>query len=552
MSVQATFRYLAAVSLAVLLPSAAYGFQSQADDADASIEDEQDRERNRREQPVQPPPVLANAAPAAVALGDPVTVGAIQVDGASELPPSAFAPVIARYAGRTLAPDDLRALATDVADVAREAGYGLASAWIPQQTITNGLLHVTVDEGRIHGVEAKGSARGIVEGALASLADGRPIKTRRLERELLLAGDIAGVWVGKARLDRRSGRNILVVDTSRERTATRLYLDNWGTSAVGPVRARAVQDFHGLLGGNDRITLGGVITPFQPKEFGLLRFGFMNGIGGSGTELIGDFYYSYSHPGGDLSDRDIDGRSIDAEIGISHPIVRSRAASLWGDIKLGLRDAEQSRLDAPARDDRIATASGGAYTIADLGGGRVRSRLGFTQGLNVFDATEAGDPLASRADGSAIFSKLELWGQYERPLGGSFSLLASAEGQLASRPLLSSEEMGLGGRYFLRGYDYREFSGDKGIAGSVELRFDLEALPDPISGGQLYVYGDAGSVGNYRDGGGGGSLSSAGGGVRFWLDRKIEANVELGVPLSDGFDGSRPDPRLSFTLGTRL
>jgi hemolysin activation/secretion protein len=115
--------------------------------------------------------------------------------------------------------------------------------------------------------------------------------------------------------------------------------------------------------------------------------------------------------------------------------------------------------------------------------------------------------MRSRSDGSAIFSKLEFWAHYDRSLLGPLSFQLQGEGQIASRPLLSSEEMGLGGRYFLRGYDYREYSGDKGVAGSVELRFDLPGWGGFVREAQLYGYADAGTVGNYRDGVGSGSLA---------------------------------------------
>jgi hemolysin activation/secretion protein len=179
--------------------------------------------------------------------------------------------------------------------------------------------------------------------------------------------------------------------------------------------------------------------------------------------------------------------------------------------------------------------------------------LSFVQGLDALGATHEGDPLASRIDASARFSKVEFWGEYEHGFGRGFSVVAQMEAQAANRPLLSSEEMGLGGRYFGRAWDYREFSGDKGIAGALELRFDLKNLPSPATSGQLYTYVDGGSVGNYEGGFGGGSLASAGAGIRLWLNGSIEAALEAGFPLSDGSDPAADrDPRLSFTLGTRF
>jgi hemolysin activation/secretion protein len=113
--------------------------------------------------------------------------------------------------------------------------------------------------------------------------------------------------------------------------------------------------------------------------------------------------------------------------------------------------------------------------------------------------------------------------------------------------------MGLGGRYFLRGYDYREYSGDKGIAGSAELRFDLKQHIGPVENTQLYVFADAGSVGNYEDGFGSGSLASAGVGARLDLGKKFELGLELGIPLRDGAIADKDySPRFSFTLAARF
>ena len=516
----------------------------------ALIEDEL-RRADAVDAPATAPALPERETQPASAIGEPVLVGAVRIEGIEALAPADFAPVIERYSGRLLSPPELRALASAIADVARGRGYGLATAWIPPQQVTAGVLRVVLDEGRIEGIEAEGSAAAVVERMLAPLAHGRPVRTAELERRLLLAGDVAGVRLGKPRLDRRSGRPILHVQTVRDRVRGHASIDNWGSKTVGPVRARLTVDVNGLLADDDRLTLGGVVTPLEPNEFLFARLDYRVGLGTGGTELEIGGYLADSEPGGALSGREIEGRSAEAHIGLSHPFVRSRAGSLWGSLGLAVRDSEQDRSGDRSRDDRLVTLTASGFANVRLGEGRGRLRLAYVQGLDMLDATERGDPLASRDDAGGSFSKFSLWGDYDRPLGAGFSLQLQAEGQVATRPLLSSEEMGLGGRYFLRGYDYREFSGDKGIAGSAELRFDLKSLPRPIEAAQLYLYADAGSVGNYEGGGGGGSLASAGGGVRIWLG-KVEAGLELGVPLADGFDGRDQDPRLSFTLGTRF
>ena len=543
---------LAAAALLTPWSAQAFDGQTPEDRSDAAVITEEERQE-------APAPHEVSAGPAVAAEENDVTAsvqglvaGAIRIDGATALPPAAFASAVEPYLGRPLSPSDLGALAREVADVARRAGFGLATAWIPQQNVTNGILRVRIDEGRIDAVEASGPAAAAVERMLARLVDGAPVKTAELERQLLLAGDMAGVSLGRARLARSGGRNILRVETASERFTGRASLDNWGTSAVGPLRARLSADVNSVLTFGDTVSLGAVLTPANPREFQMVQAGYSMPVSDRGTLAAVRGYLSRSRAGAELRDRDIEGDSADFELGLSHPIVRSRAESLWAHLYLGLRDSSLTRTNLEIRNDRIVTATGIVYGVSRFAGGTSRVRLSVVQGLDLLDATRQGAPLASRVDGDGVFTKLSFWTDHTRPLGGGFSVQLGVEGQLASRPLLASEEMGLGGRSFLRGYDYREFAGDRGAAGYAELRFDLKDMPRPIRRAQLYAYGDAGRVSNLRNGQGGGSLASIGGGLRVTVDPRIEAGIEVGVPLRDGAIGNRPDPRISFTLSTRF
>jgi hemolysin activation/secretion protein len=536
-----------------VMPSAISATQTPVDRADPSVVKDELRRDDRRAPKTRAPVTITRPQAGGNDIDGAIIVGAIRIDGARMLPAAAFATTIEKYAGGTLSSNDLRNLASDIANVARDAGFGLATAWIPEQRVENGVLSVVIDEGRIDGVEVQGSGAAAARPFLIALTHGRPVRTAELERQLLLAGDVPGVRVEKTRLERRAGRNILVVQATRDRIEGRAYADNWGSNVVGPVRARLTIDFNGLLAEDDHLTIGGVITPFAPKEFGLARLAYSTTIGTAGTEVTIGGYIANSQPGGLLSEQDIDGRSVEVDFGIRHPFIRSRAVSLWGGADFRVREASQTREDELVRTDRLSIFGLSASGVYQLPGGRLRGRMALVQGVDLFDATRRGDPLSSRSDASGVFTKLDAWGEYEQDIGRDFSLLIQAEGQIANGPLLSSEEMGLGGRYFGRAWDYREFSGDRGIAGSMELRWDLTELPSPLRAVQLYGYTDAGAVANYRNGTGGGSLASAGGGIRFWLRNRMEAGIEVGVPLTNGFDPEEErDPRLSFTLGTRF
>lgn len=539
------------VLAALAAPAAAEEAQTPVDRADpAIVREEEERPAappQRGAAPgVEPPPDGIAAISAA-----PLVAGAIRVEGAETLAPSDFAEAIEPYLGRPLGAIELRSLLRDVAAVARGAGYGLATAWIPPQRLERGLLRIRIDEGRIDEIEAQGPGAEAVARRLRPIAGARPLRLAELERRLLLAGDLPGVSLGRARLVRREGRNVLVVPTRRDRVRGRLHIDNSGSDTIGPVRARLSADLIGLLG-DDRLTVGGAVTPLQPREYRSVHAEYSVAPGGDGLEVAVAGSLGETNAGGSLRDRDLDGRSSEVEVRASYPLMRSRDASLWATAGGTIRNSELDREGATIRDDRIVTVNAGLFANGRVAGGRVRVRLSYVQGLAWLDATERGDPLASRSDAGGSFSKVEFWLRYTRPIGGGFALDLSGEGQLASRPLLGSEEMGLGGRRFLRAYDYREMAGDQGAALAAELRYEPRIAADGIDRLQLYLFGDIGRVANLRQGFGGGTLASAGGGARLWFGNRFEAGAELAFPLADGLFEEAPNPRLSFSLGSRF
>lgn len=533
-------------------PALAQQPQQQPDRSDPSIieQDQDDREAPQQQQRTRPiaPPAQAGAA----ARGGEVVAGTIQVAGATRLSPAAFSRAIEPFRGRPLAQADLVRLATAVANVARRSGFGLATAWVPAQDLTNGILTVQVDEGRIDAVRATGPGAALVERHLAAIVGAGPVRTDELERQLLAAGDVAGMTLGEARLVRENGRNILTVSTRFQRVSGRVTLDNWGTSDVGPIRAWGEVDVNGALTAGDRLSFGVATTPAQPREFQLAEAHYRLPLGGRGTTLSAGGYYGRTDAAPDETSAGFRGDSWEVELQALHPLGRARARSLWLGGRFELRRSMLDRGGLRVREDRIATATASLFGYNRIGRGRLRSRAALVRGLDLFDATALGDPLASRSDASGVFTKFEASAEYWRPLGGGFSLELAGRVQVADGPLLSSEEIGLGGPNFLRAFDYRERSGDEGAAGSAELRFDLKKLKGALDRIQLYTYVDGGRVRDIGTDAGNGGLASAGGGVRFGLKRLWEADLGVGIPLTDGAFNPDPEPRFSFSLRAKF
>lgn len=534
------------VAALLLAPAAAGAQNERLDRADPA--------RQERTQPKlpsdldTPTPIAAPTRDASVA-PSAILARAIAIDGAVEVPLDDFAPVVADYTGRKLIRGELRALAAAVSGVARARGYPFATASIPPQKLTDGVLRVLLDEGRVDSVRVEGEAGSAVERILTPLANGRPIRQAALERVLLLAGDVPGVTVRSTKIVRESGRPVLLVAATREAASGRIAIDNRSTDELGPVRARLRLDLNRLLADDDQLTVEGGANPLNPREFALAVLGYEKGLGARGATLSASGSYARTRPSGGLADLDTRGESYRLALGASYPLLRTREASVWAALDLYHRRSRQSQLGARIRLDRITALAARLDGVVALGGGRLSGRLVVTQGLDLFDATERGDPLASRRDGDARFTKLEGSLSWTGRLVGDLGLRLAAEGQIASRPLLAFEEFGIGGARFARGYQYSERQGDQGVAGSAELRYEIGDLAKPVRDLQAFGFIDGGLVDDLRIDNDDDELASAGGGLRARLLRRLLADIEVAFPLSGArLDSGDKSPRVAFEL----
>lgn len=488
------------------------------------------------------------------ALGQGVyPVGPITIEGLSALSVTDFVDIIERYAARELTGEQLNTLASEVAARAQDKGYVFATATIEPQSLRAGVLRLRVDEGRIDRIRIDGDDDTAIRGQLAPLMDGRPVTKARLERQLLLADDISGVRVRRAYFERDGDVGVLVLEARRSRVSGALLFENDGTAPVGPERLQLDGDFNGLLTPTDEIDITLATTPFQPEELQYAKLKYEAVINSSGTQAGFVVSHSMTDPGAYLDDDEVTGRSTRVGVEVRHPFIRRRAFSFWGEAEFQFRDIRRDRDGMLDRHDRIPVVRIGAFMAGDAAGGRYRARVTYSQGLSILDATETGDPLASRDDASAVFSSLYAWADWERELGSNFSLEMAGRGQIASAPLLSTEDLGLGGNRFLRGYPYSQRSGDQGIMGSGELRYDWDDALGLLDSMQIYAYADGGYVGNLENGRGTGDLYSAGGGLRTDIVSGLDFDIEVAVPLSGPrYDTDDDNPRVNVRLRKSL
>ncbi len=484
----------------------------------------------------------------AAATAASIDVGAIVFEGMRGLSAADFSDIVARYIGRTLDGSELARLAEEVAGRARGRGYVFASAWIEPQRLTTGILTVRFDPGVLDDIRIEGDDNAAVRATLAPLL-GEPAIMAQVERRLLLAGDIDGIAIRRSRFVREQGRGILVVQVAATPLRVRMVLENDSTAPIGPEQLRIDADINAVFAADDSFTVTYVTTPFEPDELQYVRGRYAKRIGTAGTEVSVSATAASTHPGAYLDALDIQGETWSTSIDVLQPLHRRRAGSLWFRGSLDLRDSRSSRAGRLRRHDRIFAVRVSVYGNRKTGGGLLRGNVTLSRGLDGLGATRFGDPLASRDDADGTFTNLVGWADWTRPLGADFSLRLAARGQLAAEAQLVAEEIGIGGSSFLRGYDYSERSGDQGVMGSAELRYDWKQPFGWSRKAQLYGFVDGGEVSNLSDGKGGGALASGGGGVRADVSSTIDANFEIAVPLTGArYETGNHDPRLNFRI----
>jgi len=480
----------------------------------------------------------------------------VSVTGAHAVSGDAIAGVYRSYIGKTVSQADLATIAGKVSDLYRDVGYHLSRAIIPPQDIKGGRIRIRVIEGKIAEIVLKGERAELfgIRPMLDPVTAEHPSQLKTLERQLLLVNNRPGVRVADTALEeigQTTGRFRLILHLETWRIFTALALDNRGTPSVGPLQAYWSSMLNSSLVVGDALGLNLSTIPDATRELGFSRLFYDMPIGIDGARLGANASYSELWPSGEKGLLNTRTRIETYELKGSIVPLQSRKSSLLLTAAASMsNNSESNSLGANYRDQIRTVSLTADYQLQDDLAGWNYLSLTLRQGVNVLGASDSGDALLSRSDGTGNFSKLEFSYTRYQKLSDIWSLKLSAAGQVASTAMLASQEFYLGGIAFGRGYDGGELSGDNGIAGSLELRFDQTLDHDFFKGYQLYSFFDKGAVWNFRDGKDDVfSLSSAGAGIRLYLASELQAGVEIAVPLDFRSPANEDrNPRVFFFL----
>ena len=449
--------------------------------------------------PWQEPSTLPAApVPPSSAQGVRFVLQAVRFEGNSVLPEADLQAFAAKLIGQAVGFVELEDLAARITEHYHSLGYFLASVILQRQDVTNGIVTLTVVEGKLSKIQVEVDpqapiSKERVQAMLAAVPLGQAANQAQLEHAILLLSDLPGITVtAQVEAGLEAGTSDLLIEVkAKRRWELQVTADNHGSPSTGEARLNAIVRINSPLGIGDNLDLRALRSENDGLE--LARLGYELPLGVYGTRL--SFGYTTMHYDliGKFRPLRAHGSADVWEVGLSHPFIRSRQTNLLGHLSFEhkkLRDnikvADwQSRktvnnlvagMNYEARD----SFSGGGYTNASLYAtvGNLRIR-----------------PPQLRAEDADAVAGQHTHGDFTRfnyrltrlqRLYGNLFAYAGLEGQQANKNLGSSEKMLLGGPNAVRGYSANEAPVDEGHLINAELRY---ALPHDLTALTFYDWG---------------------------------------------------------------
>jgi hemolysin activation/secretion protein len=368
---------------------------------------------------------------------------------------------------------DITAVADQIEGKYRADGYVLTRAFVPPQSVSNGVFQINVVEGYVEAVSVEGGdedARNRVRAIVAPVTASRPLQLKVIESALLRANQLPGI--GAAGLLRPSptqpGASDLAVTVTGEPVSVVLSMDDRGTKLTS--RWTQTAEVAAMVG-SDQVTLTVSKAPRWDDRHGWAGK-YTHPIGTDGLTVSGNFLTSESNPSGTGVSTQLP-TSSDAIGGrMAYPLIVTRENLLVIDGGLTVQKSEVNEAGTLLRDDWRTIDVALAYQNVGFLSGVSSVSLDIVHGLSIFGASSS-DSNEIRTGGNPDFTKFSTIIRRTQPLWGAFSFAFTGIGQYSLNTLMLGEEVSYGGSVGVgRGYDPASLTGDSGAGGAFELRYD--------------------------------------------------------------------------------
>lgn len=486
--------------------------------------------------------LVASTKPRLDIIPERIKVESFAIEGNQAFDSAELTKILAPFTQKPLSFAELLQARSAITEYYTQRGYITSGAYIPPQKLQNKVVKIQIVEGYLEDIEITGNRRlnsDYFKDRLETVSNSLQQKELLAALQLLQQDPLVANISAELEAGTHPGANVLTVEVKEaDSFKTPILFDNRRTPSVGSFRRQLAIDQGNLLGFGDQLFLAysnteGSNAFDSSYTFPLnARNGTLTLSGGvSESEVV-------EEPFDQLN---ILGDSNYYELSLRQPLIQTPTQEFALGITASRRASDISSL-LEEYDVSPAELSPGADESGQTQVSVLRffqewthrnsqeviaARSQFNLGLGIFDATVNEDAPDSR------FLAWQGQAQWTRQLASDTSFLIRGGIQLSTTPLLTSEQLGLGGLETIRGYRQDLLLTDNAAFASAEIRLPILRIDQINSVFQLAPFVDVGTAWNESEEPEvlePNTLASVGLGLRVLLSN-ITARFDWGIPL---------------------
>ena len=460
----------------------------------------------------------------------------IETDPSEVLKQEEIDSVTAPYIGKAISVKDLYKIIDDINGIYKKKEYMTCRAFLPPQTIHEGIVHINLVEGRTGNVTVEGN-KSTSTGYITSwfpLKEGEIANTGKLNRSLQRFNGTNDVALRiKMQAGKKEGTTDYVLYAFEPKLHNfTLYTDNNGYETSGRFRYGFFYNWRSVSGRRDSLRL----SYLRSSGSNAYNLGYTTPLGTSGLKLDLDYTGNKNEVvSGDLKNLGIEGDAKAYSVGLRYP--------------LAVTDKKRCELGLTYLSQKSKTDWGHGQSIwIDDKLTRYNLYIAFTNyGKASVFYHRYGLMRSNKSDmygGSENVNLYQINMFWRKGLPNKHAFVTRFSSQFGGKSYMStSNRFYIGGMNTVRGYEESFISGDKGFALGLEYHFPI--IGDNLHG---FTFLDYGWVNGGYAISGANTLMSTGVGV-VWENNNYNASLLLGLPIKKDVGGKKTDSvRLQFNI----
>ena len=380
----------------------------------------------------------------------------------------------------------------------REKGYFVARAYIPKQSMKEGIIEIAVIEGNYGALKLQNNSLvndRILQGMLDDIKDENVVSTDTLERAMLIINDTPGAKVTRA--DVKPGTELGTSDFLIQASETKPYNayivgDNYGSRYTGEYRTSIGVSANSPFGWGDKIGINGLLSTKTDLKNGKIYYNFplmSNGL--RGEVSAAKTTYSLAE---EYDALDAIGNATTLEASLIYPLIRTQAETLNLTLSYDnkhMKDEIRSTNTVTKKESNALNLGANYTETSSLFGlpSGTNASLIFTFGHLSFDNADALviDQAGAKTDGG--YSKVVATLEKSLAFDETYSMTGSLRFQkaLGGKNLDGSEDFSLGGAYGVRAFPDGELSAENGYIAGLELFYALPSYESITSKASIFA-----------------------------------------------------------------